>query len=373
MRCVSLDILRAVAVLLIMGAHIPNSLFLEKTPLSPMLSFWMRCGWTGVDLFFVLSGFLVSGLLFEEYKKYHKIDLLRFFIRRGLKIYPAFYVFLAVSTILFWAQGRPLPHVRQYLDELFYIQNYYPRIFEHTWSLAVEEHFYLLIGFLVLLFSRIRGDNPFRFFVTIAKALGVAILCFRVIHAYHVPYTHLTHLYPTHLRMDSLFFGVLLSYFHHFRHEQVQDLVKNNTKVLLVVSLLLLAPALRWSLFDPFMHSFGFTFLYLGYGGLLLLAVYCVDDKKIMDMKIFRFMARIGVYSYSIYLWHILLARVFKYFVWPAHAHYFLFSCINLFIYIVGSVGLGIIMSLAIEMPLLHLRDKLFPSRSGLILERKRA
>ena len=55
--------------------------------------FFSRVGWTGVDLFFVLSGFLISGLLFSEYKKRHAIDFKRFFIRRGLKIYPAFYTF----------------------------------------------------------------------------------------------------------------------------------------------------------------------------------------------------------------------------------------------------------------------------------------
>jgi len=79
-----LDILRCIAVLLVLLDHSGIHPFLTQT------------GWTGVDLFFVLSGFLISGLLFAEYKKRGAIDFKRFLIRRGLKIYPAFYTFLLV-------------------------------------------------------------------------------------------------------------------------------------------------------------------------------------------------------------------------------------------------------------------------------------
>src|SRR5262245_46184961 len=99
-----LDALRAVAVLLVMLFHFP--------PMSPDVwavvrvpfDFGARIGWMGVDLFFVLSGFLVSGLLFQEYQRLGTVDWWNFFCRRGLKIYPAFYVFLtltvAVSTMM---------------------------------------------------------------------------------------------------------------------------------------------------------------------------------------------------------------------------------------------------------------------------------
>src|SRR3990167_6747089 len=92
-RLVQLDILRGIAVLLVLGRHIP----MTQEPVRGFLGWWMRAGWTGVDLFFVLSGFLVSGLLFQEYKRHGDIRLGRFFIRRGLKIYPAFYVLFFVT------------------------------------------------------------------------------------------------------------------------------------------------------------------------------------------------------------------------------------------------------------------------------------
>ena len=83
MRNPSLDMLRAVAVLLVFCYHS------EGTKLF--------FGWIGVDLFFVLSGFLVSGLLFQEYQATHEIQPARFLLRRGLKIYPQFYFFIAAT------------------------------------------------------------------------------------------------------------------------------------------------------------------------------------------------------------------------------------------------------------------------------------
>ena len=78
MRITSIDFLRGVAVLLVVFRHIM---------LEPILS---NIGWVGVDLFFVLSGFLVSNLLFQEYKQTKTVKPIRFLIRRGFKIYPLF-------------------------------------------------------------------------------------------------------------------------------------------------------------------------------------------------------------------------------------------------------------------------------------------
>jgi peptidoglycan/LPS O-acetylase OafA/YrhL len=82
MRNERLDILRCIAILLVFGRHG----FIYGT--------WMNVGWAGVDLFFVLSGFLISGLLFNEYQKTGEISLKRFYLRRGFKIYPAFWAML---------------------------------------------------------------------------------------------------------------------------------------------------------------------------------------------------------------------------------------------------------------------------------------
>jgi peptidoglycan/LPS O-acetylase OafA/YrhL len=77
MRNKRLDVLRCIAVVIVIAHH--ANLYHVAT----------KTGWVGVDLFFVLSGFLISGLLYSEYKTHRAIDIKRFFIRRGLKIYPA--------------------------------------------------------------------------------------------------------------------------------------------------------------------------------------------------------------------------------------------------------------------------------------------
>lgn len=91
----------------------------------------------------MLSGFLISRLLFNEYKRSGRIDMKRFLIRRGLKIYPAFYVLMlytAIDELL--TRGRVPEKI---LGDLLFGQNYFPHIWAHGWTLAVEEHFYWLL------------------------------------------------------------------------------------------------------------------------------------------------------------------------------------------------------------------------------------
>lgn len=94
MRITSIDFLRGVAVLLVVFRHI----YFE-----PVL---VTVGWIGVDLFFVLSGFLVSNLLFQEYKQTQTVKPIRFLIRRGFKIYPLFYLMI---FLLFFIQVQREP------------------------------------------------------------------------------------------------------------------------------------------------------------------------------------------------------------------------------------------------------------------------
>src|SRR5256885_12462966 len=108
----------------------------------------------------------MSGILFEEYKETGGINWRRFFIRRGFKIYPAFYVMIFVTALWSIARHHPV-HWSAYLPEMLFYQSYQPdRVWQHTWSLAVEEHFYILLPALLLimlLFRKKAGcPDPFR-------------------------------------------------------------------------------------------------------------------------------------------------------------------------------------------------------------------
>ncbi len=362
MRNQKLDILRAVAVLLVLGRHLEG-------PRS-----WQLIGWIGVDLFFVLSGFLISGLLFAEYRASGGIGWKRFFIRRGFKIYPSYYALVAV-TLLWQVAARQHVQWILYLREFFMVQNYfYPHIWPHTWSLAVEEHFYIFLPLLLLFFLRVwpgeRDSRPLRIIPYACLCIGLLCLSLRWHDANTLadPNNWGALMFPSHLRFDALFFGVFLGYLHHFHLEEVKRLLARAPIriLLLVLSLLLIAPSLVLPVTSRFLLSFGLTTLYLGFGGILALSLYGGREgspaapSRLPKLGIAALAAYIGKYSYSIYLWHIFITQHDQWFfrrLWPGISGLWLFAA-----NIVTQLAVGIALSLAIEWPMLNLRDRWFPS-----------
>jgi peptidoglycan/LPS O-acetylase OafA/YrhL len=359
-RSRTLDVLRGVAVLLVLGRHVP----IEET--GPLVDFAHRVGWIGVDLFFVLSGFLVSGLLFGEYQTKGELRMKRFFIRRGLKIYPAFYVLLTYAVVTRLYFGRELP-VSAVLSEGLFVANYGPSLWTHTWSLGVEEHFYILLGVTIWWLARRGGADPFRPLVPTLVIVAVAALTARVATTLLLPYNHKTHLFPTHLRIDSLGFGVLLGYLFHFHRERLVAFVTAHRRSILVGSLVLILPATLLRLESGgVVVTFGLTGLYLGFGGLLVCAINHSGGPLRRFGIVGGALAGIGVYSYSIYLWHMatvgfatrLGQKVFGASGGP--------DWVRVVFYVLGSIAVGTVMARLIELPVLRLRDQWFPSRRPL-------
>src|SRR5437763_1414572 len=150
----SLDVLRGIAILLVLGGH----------GAYPYISFWTAIGGSGVELFFVLSGFLISGLLFSEYQRTGRIAITRFWIRRAFKIYPGFYVLLAVTAAVLAIANHPQIMLgRAVFFNIVFLQNYVTGvgIVPQSWSLAIEEHFYFGLPLLLWLSARISTANQF--------------------------------------------------------------------------------------------------------------------------------------------------------------------------------------------------------------------
>jgi len=225
----------------------------------------------GVDFFFVLSGFLVSGLLFREHNQFGRISYQTFFIRRGLKIYPAFYFLLAVSGgVTFCLTGRP--GLRVLAVEALFVQNYFPCLWQHTWSLAVEEHFYLLLPLLLIFLCRLNAAQTGKFKSIPWICLGLAILCLalRLAVSIRKPFDFRTHLAYTHLRLDGLFFGVMLSYFHHYQPNFLAELL-SRMRLLLIGGIVAVTPAFIFPLETTFfIYTCGVTLFYVGFGSILL-------------------------------------------------------------------------------------------------------
>jgi len=360
MRNKRLDILRCVAIVIVIGHH---------ADIFPIVT---RMGWVGVDLFFVLSGFLISGLLYSEFKKRQTIRLGRFLIRRGLKIYPAFYFFLLATLAAQLLLFKGTVPLRPYLYEMFFIQNYHFGIWLHTWSLAVEEHFYIALALMTLAIVRFSPArlNPFGIIPRIFVFLAVSCLLLRVLTIWLTPPSVFRTpwvMNATHCRIDGLFFGVFLGYLYHFRPVVIESLLGplRNRIAIGILTAALLSICYFFTRDDKFLLTFGLTFLYLGFGGLLVLTlevrnVLSGSAAAVAD-RLGTICAFVGMYSYSIYLWHdALISTVYVFFLRKTvHINV---PGIALFLFeLLGSIALGIFFARLIEFPVLRFRDRVFP------------
>ena len=360
MRNKRLDIVRCLAIVMVILHH------------ANIVPLFTKAGWVGVDLFFVLSGFLVSGLLYSEYKKRQAIGVCRFLIRRGLKIYPAFYVMLLATLaaqLLFWKHSVPL---RPYLYEIFFVQNYHFGIWNHTWSLAVEEHFYVALALLLLVLSRSSAveTNPFGaipriFFIVAGTCLFLRIFTIWITPAGTIYTPWVMNL--THCRIDGLFFGVFLGYLYHFHPERLQAVLGSPVRrnLAIVVSAALLSCCIWFTRDDHFLLTFGLSFLYLGFGLVLMLALHVRDvltgPAAAAAARIGTTCAAVGTYSYSIYLWHMMVINAIQIFLRKS-PRMSVPGFALLAVYLFVSIALGICSARLIEFPVLRLRDRVFPA-----------
>lgn len=146
-RIPSLDGLRAISIVLVLGGHLGYS----RTAPSALLPFMpVFTGELGVRIFFVISGFLISSLLLQEHQSHGRISLQNFYIRRFLRLAPVQLAFIATLFILTVATGLSMSGC-QFLTALTYTKNYAcgAWVDGHLWSLSVEEQFYLLWPFVL--------------------------------------------------------------------------------------------------------------------------------------------------------------------------------------------------------------------------------
>lgn len=142
----TLDGLRAVAVLLVLWAHLPMA---ELFRPAKFVNMALQPAYFGVDLFFVLSGFLITRIL--VYNRDKGIPLSHFLYRRAVRIFPIYY--LTIALLLAVAYGPYLWWCACYLSNFRFAFDTLPNPMRHTWSLCVEEHFYLVWPALIYLLA----------------------------------------------------------------------------------------------------------------------------------------------------------------------------------------------------------------------------
>lgn len=355
MRIKQIDFLRGVAILLVLLSH--HNIF----------SILFKSGWMGVDLFFVLSGFLVSGLLFTEYKKYNKIDAKRFLIRRGFKIYPSFFVLLIISFIInYFTNELEYKQLLRYLCEITFTQNYTSAVWGQTWSLAVEEHFYFFLITSMVVYVKFKKKLSLKDIAIFCFIFFILCLVLRYLtHFFHPEYSVRIHHFPTHLRIDSMLFGVLLSAHYHLARDRFISFFNKYLPYLLFLSLMLLSVPFIFSVKSYFISTIGFTLLYIGFG--ILNSIFIINKSEhlifnnFIVKSVFNLLSWIGIYSYTIYLFHMLYLKYLTklYQLGGFDDNNILFSLG----FLAGSVLIGVAVSKIIEIPALKLRDKFFPKR----------
>lgn len=168
-RVFGLDLLRCIAVLMVLLAH---TRFLLR-PLMPSLQALSIYGYLGVELFFVLSGFLIGGIVLKSFGDTPgRHTLVTFWVRRWFRTLPNYYLYLLVNVLIWAVEGRA---DRSLVSYAFFLQNLTwecPLFFNESWSLTIEEWFYLLFPILLLLAMRFRHDRRFG----VAASLGALFL-----------------------------------------------------------------------------------------------------------------------------------------------------------------------------------------------------
>ncbi|MET0298467.1 MAG: acyltransferase [Flavitalea sp.] len=332
----NLDLLRATAITVVFIHHVGQ--YLEGIP--EIAHQIMAFGGFGVDLFFVLSGWLIGGIFFREYGQKGSVNLTSFWARRWFRTMPPYYAALILSwAAVFVARREPFD-----LRFLFFLQNYSDLVpyFKISWSLCIEEHFYLFLPLFLLLFLRVKLV-PYACLALILLSFGLRV--------YHTgpEYPKFGYLITaTHFRLDGLVSGVLCAYVYYLKPASWKTFSSWLMGIGLIggcVSLTL------YALDSTYLYSFGILALSACFAGLLCLCV----NKSDWAFARTRAVYAIAISSYSIYLVHALLINVcYQYMkdrgVW----------------FTLASIGLTVIFTYifhaSVEEVSKKLRDRFFPS-----------
>jgi len=352
-RSIELDFIRGLAIIAVMGFHFHSyptgSAFIAAIEY-PLKSF----GHEGVNLFFTLSGFLVGGLLLKQYAQEGRIDAGRFIVRRIFKIWPAYYALIIFHVIV----GRH-PADTFLVQNLTHMQNYFGSSVAQTWSLAVEEHFYLFLPLLLIVFAR--WQTRINTILTVLAGICVAVLIARSIAVYNGDLQG-TFFY-TQYRIDSLLFGVMLAAIYWLKPAVYRGIAERKGVLIALVTGLALWLVLgtRNAAVD---QSIGYTVQAFGYCALIVLTL--EYSGRVRETLIYRVIGWIGVYSYGIYLWHSLalapgdmLIRKAAALNLPAIPAWGVIMAAQFAIAII----VGYVTTRAVEFPFLRIRDALFPAK----------
>ncbi len=332
-----MDFLRAIAILLVVLAHTILSYGAPKN-LAPL-----QLGGTGVDLFFVLSGWLLGGLLFKEAEKNNSIDIKRFWARRWMRTLPAYYTVLVLTIIQRYLTKENVEFPWEYF---FFLQNYDANLslFFVSWSLCVEEQFYLFIAPLLAFLTLLKRKT------TTIVLLGLFLLPFLFRQA-----DWYSSVMETHVRVDGCLAGVLLAHIRYQYHSLWEKLTNIAPQIAFISIILYL-----FFFIARYNPSFGVNdpnklLLAIIFGGWVLLA----NANTTWSNKLYFPGAKyIATRSYALYLLHPeILALLKRFFIDIPFLFYLSMA-------LIGSLILSEILYRIVEKPIMDARESYRFSKS---------
>jgi peptidoglycan/LPS O-acetylase OafA/YrhL len=369
-----LDTLRACAIALVFMYH--YEIFVSRSATFGWLS---DVGWVGVDLFFVLSGYLIANQLFAGIARGERLSLRRFYARRALRTLPVFWLVLAAFALFPAALGGRTPP--PWWCFLTFTQNIgleAGTAFSHAWSLCIEEQFYLVLPAVLALgalfaHGRSRGATLTRAhgwaLMGALVATGVAariVLWQRYGDANHVPQYMSWVYYATPCRFDEFIPGVAVAVIKNF-HRPLWDRLMANGRAIFVAGavatlamLAMLAAAYRLYYIDGvgygfFMTAFGYSLLALSFA---LLVTAALSPRPTPLRRHVPGAAPLALWSYSTYLSHKPLAYFLAQQLKPLDVS----DGARLAIITLSCVAAGGLLYKLVEAPFMALRDRWVPS-----------
>ncbi|MBB5062412.1 acyltransferase [Granulicella mallensis] len=300
----SLDGLRAFSILLVIFAH--SSWYLPSwITQNSIFHSVIGNGYHGVAVFFVISGYLITTLLLREFDKTRTVSLKHFYFRRTLRIFPPFYFFLGIMGIL-WAIHVIPEDPRSFIASLTYTWAYYPGahgyFITHTWSLSIEEQFYLIWPLLFVFLHR-------RSKLIAASALFIVAMPFiRVLFYFILPNLRGHEFYMVHGWIDTMMVGCLLALVKHQGKWKAwqQRYINGWTVSAMAIIAFYINPVVTAALPKRSSGIFALgispTVTAFCIGGILM---YLTSTGNPLILRLFnnRAIRHVGVLSYSLYLW----------------------------------------------------------------------
>jgi len=296
----SLDGIRAIAFLIVFLSHAGFGRFVP--------------GGFGVTIFFFLSGYLITTMLRREHERSSKIDFKKFYMRRVLRIWPPFYLVLFLAVAVSWMVGTYSDpqlsgyYLEAFVTQFFHYSNYYNIEYgnqfmalgtEVYWSLAVEEHFYLLFPLLYVLLRKLDIGSSKQ--ATIFWSICLLVLLWRCLLVFTMGADYDRIFFATDTRVDSILFGCALAVAGNPALDPDQQISERNLKyiflplafALLVGSMLIRANVFR----DTLRYSIQGVALYP-----VFIAAIRFPDWFVFKPLNWGWMRFLGVLSYSLYL-----------------------------------------------------------------------